>query len=377
MLSKLNIVIILTFPFWIFFQSGSDVSNNYDIKIQHTFYVNHPGEKEPMEVVLIEIQNKDSLPIQYYMDVKSVICLEQVCKVIPVRIFWNNIGEYQNYKLKEGATLEKYEADLFESEDYVKLQSILSNKNSPFKEVKLDEVLTVVDETDFEDVDAVSGATALELNENDTVAGAALTCYTLWHWANGNMVALIKKNTTETVSNEQLLDFLNEKNKDYYLLALNELTKRKVYGEDFTNAVLNRVFKDANLLRASFKYIETAPKSIYFSVVKNIFERGGQEQKIAAIKSLHASPFEISKAYLDLFCVQIPNLKSFQEVMVFLELMQSRNANSTKVIDCTIPLLDANFLIARRTYWFLINENLDTLQQQKVEAFYIKNKDKL
>ena len=147
----------------LFLISGAEVPLNSTKPIQHKIVVNHPGEKESVAVILNQNVDENGLPTDYYMDVQSVICLEQVCKVIPVRIFWNNLGEYQRYELENGATLEKYEDAIFDPEDYPKLHSILANIASPFKDVYIDEILTVVDD----ESDAISGATALELDEED------------------------------------------------------------------------------------------------------------------------------------------------------------------------------------------------------------------
>jgi len=137
--------LLLLFPLWVFIQSGNTISENKTKEITHNIAVHHPGKgRDNIEhVELVEIQNKKGLSVEFYMDVESVICLEEVCKIVPVRIYWNNIGEYIKYELEDGVTLEKYEADFFEKEDYSKLQSILSNFNSPFKNVRVDEILKV------------------------------------------------------------------------------------------------------------------------------------------------------------------------------------------------------------------------------------------
>ena len=374
MLNKTLVYFFLILPFWFVFQKGSDFNEKKEIK--HTIVVEHPGEKTPIELILIEVQDKTGLPIEYYAHVESVICLQDVCKVVSVKIYWNNVGVYQHYELEEGDTLEKYEADFFEPEDYKKLHSILSNFESPYKEVRLDEVLTVVDET-MEDVDAVSGATALELDEKDTVDGAALTCFTLWHWANGDLISLIKNNTAETVSNEHLLGFLNDESETHYLLTLEQLQKRKIYSKVFIDAILDRVFKDKTLIRTSLKYIQTAPQEVYFSSIKRLIIGGEKEQRISALKSLQNSHYSADKFYLDDISNDLKLLNSFQEVSAFLELMQNKNPNSKIVVDCLIPLLNEDFLIARRVYYFLINQQLTSKEKLQIDAFHTKHKNQL
>jgi hypothetical protein len=366
--------------FWLilplFFINGSEVSIDSNKTIQHKIVVHHPGEKVAVTVILNQNIDENGLPIAYYMDVESVICLEQVCKVIPVRVFWNNIGEYQKYTLEDGATLEKYEDDFFEIQDYSKLQSILSNKNSPFKDVYLDEILTVphVNETN---ADAVSGATALELDEKDTVPGAALTCYTLWHWANGEIVQIIKEITGKSVSNQQLQGFLVDKNQTYYYIALKDLERRESYTKTVVNIIINRVLKDEFLLKSTFNYLKNSPSEIYFLASKEVFMKGETAQKLAVIKSLQSIHFQISKTYLDTLSNEVSKLNSYQEVSFFLDLIDAKNSNSKEVIENVFQLLKSDFIVARRAYWFLKKENLTAIQQNGIDDFYQKNKNKL
>lgn len=344
--------------------------------MQYQIIVKHPGEKESVSVVLNQDLDKSGLPIQYYMDVTSVICLEEVCKVIPVRIFWNNLGEYQSYELEKGATLEKYEYDLFDPKDYPKLQTILANRDSPFKEVYIDEILTVVDEHN-EESDAVSGATALELDEKDTVPGAALTCYTLWHWANGEIVQKIKDITGNVLSENQLKRALVDKNRGYYSIGIKELENRKNYTPLFIETIISQVLIDGKLIKPTFNYLEKSPSKTYFEATKVIFINGKKAQKLAAIRSLRYSKYKPENYYFDILSDELSTLKSFQEVSFFLDLMQTKNQNSKKVIQNTFPLLNLDFIIARRAYWFLKNQKTTSSQNKILIEFYQKNKNNL
>ena len=342
--------------------------------ISHEVLIKHPGEKEPVKTILNEIQNEVGLSIEYNMDVYSVICLEDVCKIIPVKLYWNNIGVYQKYELAKGETLEKYEADLFAPEDYIKLQIILSDINSPFKEVYIDEILTVPDEHGDEDLDAVSGATALELDEKDTVPGAALTCYTLRHWANGEVVSKIKNQTGASVSEEQLQDFILNENNTYFHVALNALEKRDSYTKPLIKTIIEKVLNDKSLLRTAFNYFKKSSPELYFYAAERLFLEGKKEQKLAAIQSLKQTDFKIPDSYLDRFSSELKTLKSYQEVSLLLGLMESKNPNSKVVIEQVFPLLEADLLIARRVYWFLKTEKLSSKQKRILKSFEKKNK---
>lgn len=344
--------------------------------ITHELVVNHPGEKKPVKVFLEEIQNAEGLPVEYTMDVYSVICLEEVCKIIPVKLFWNNIGVFKKYELEEGETLEKYEADLFEPEDYIKLQSILSNIDSPFKDVYINEILTVPNEHGDESVDAVSGATALELNEEDTVPGAALTCYTLWHWANGEVVSKIKTQTGKSASIKQLQELALNDNNSYFEVALNEFQKRNEFSKSIINTTIEKSLKEDSVLRSTFKYLKNVPTEFYFYAVNRLFFEGKKEQKLAAIQSLRQSSYKIPDGYLDNISKALNKLDSYQEVSLLLGLMESKNLNSKIVIENALPMLNADFLMARRVYWFLKSQELNAKQTKQLQAFYNNNKNR-
>lgn len=376
MIDKLNVHFWAFLLFLMFFQNNSHFDQDDVNTTQHKVMVNHPGEKISSEVVLTEVRDEKGLPVKYYMDVQSVLCLEKVCKVIPVRIYWNNIGVYQRYELERGATLEKYKSDIFEPKDYNKLDSILANPASPFKEVYYDEILTVVDELS-EDVDAISGATALELDERDTVPGAALTCFTLWHWANGEIVSIIKNITGDAVSKQQLKAFLQDNDNSYYYLVLEQLTKRGIYLDEYLDLVLERVKENAVVIRPTIDYIETAPEEFYFEAIKRIFLMGNQPQKIAALKSIQNIEYIPTLDYLNSLGANISTLDSFQETAAFLELMEIRENYSEKLINNILPLLDKDFLIARRAYWYLLNAPLSAVQMTKRDIFLAQNIDRL
>ncbi|MBU2951005.1 hypothetical protein KO493_09870 [Tamlana agarivorans] len=345
-------------------------------EIIHTISVKHPGEKPPITVQLTEVQDETGLPIGYHTNVESVICLEQVCKVVAVKLYWNNIGTYQKYELNPGETLEKYEDDFFEAEDYKKLHTILSNTASPYGEVRLDEVLTVIDET-VEEVDAVSGATALELDEKDTVPGAALTCFTLWHWAQGDLVSVMKNITAKTINGDHILEFLNLESNTHYLLAIEELQKRKIYSKVYVEAVLNRISNDKTLLRKSLEYIQSAPKDVYLSFAKRLVVNGGEAERIAALKSLQNIGFNVEKSFFDDLSSALKHFNTYQEFSGFLELMQTRNPDSAIITAAVVPMLNEDFLTARRAYYFLLNQNLTAEQKHKVEVFHQKYSGKL
>lgn len=361
-----------------FVQNGNIEQNSNSIEIKHKVQVHHPGKGDDNieNQILVEVRDKNEFPTEYYMNVESVICFDSVCKIVPVRIYWNNIGEYNRYEIDDGITLEKYEADLFEEEDYKKIHSILSDLNSPFKDVRADEILTIVDET-HNDVDAISGATALELDEKDTVPGAALTCFTLWHWAHGEIIPIIRQKTAESCKPANFETYLTEGNQNYKLFAIEKLTNIKFYNDVLIDATINQATNNSALLKPAIKYIEEASSDVYAKAINDLFQKGNQYQKLATINSMVNTEKNLSKEYLNKLSQYLPKSNSYQEVSLLLKLMEDKNPNSQDVIKHALPMLDKEFLIARRVYWFLKDQNLDKKQLRLLKKFYRKHKDQL
>ncbi|WP_158651325.1 hypothetical protein [Pseudotamlana carrageenivorans] len=369
-------IILLVCGFVVFFKSAVSYFIDYE-EVSHQITVNHPGEKAPVQATLIQILGKNRTTIGYKMDVVSVICLEQVCKVIPVTIYWDAVGNYQKYDIEKGQTLEKYEADVFAPEDYTKLHRILSDKQSPFKEVLLSEVLTVV-VPGQDDVDAVSGATALKLDEKDTVPGAALTCYTLWHWVNGGLIPIIKDITGKTASYKQLLQFLNEESRPYFEVALKELARRQHYETSLVNLIISKSLmykKDSN---PTLDFFENGPKQVFQSALYELFVLGDKSQRIAVLQSFKNTSHHLNSLYLERLSEALSQTVSFQEISIFLQLIEENNVNSEAVNEALKPFLETDFLIARRVYWYLNTQlNLNKALRDEVQAFRLKYANKL
>lgn len=343
--------------------------------IKHEVSIKHPGEKQAIKGILIQIPKANGMHNAYYMDVESVICHLDYCKVIPVRIFWDDLGVFQKYTLKKGATLEKYKDDVFDDEDYIKLTSIMSNQKSPYKDVFIDEIIRVVDTND--DVDAYSGETAIVFDPKETVAGAALTCFTLWHWANNNDVKrIINTITSQSASEEQLINFLSA-SKKHASLSVQQAIKRRLYKPAFITAVTARVLTDNSIINTVIDYIEHGSSSAYSKTIKKLVNEGNEAVTIAALKSLRKQKHSLPNSFFDELCLDTQILESYPVLSNYLDLMTIQNPNSEIITKQIIPLLEGSFINARAVYWFLSNQKLSKSHQKKLDLFYNANSAKL
>ncbi|WBU88542.1 hypothetical protein [Cellulophaga omnivescoria] len=350
-------------------------SNN---EIKHHIKVHHPGKGQNNieDAVLVEVKGKNNLPVSYYMDVESVICYENLCKIVPVRIIWNTIGEYQKYELAKGVALEKYEREPYTEEDYSKTQKILLDVDSPFKSIRIDEILTTVKSHDI--VDAVAGETLLELNEDDTVDGASLTCYTLWHWAHGAVVEKIKEVTASNFSSKNYIAYLNSDNLQKQLFALTYVNLQKKYEKDVVAAVTQNTLKNNNLVRNAILYAENGSEDTYLSTLKTFITKGNTKLKIAALNSLLNANTRLNSNYVtDLSLVVSKNITYYETALFLRILQQNKQAVTSNLISNLMPLLQKDIVISRNVYWFLKGENLTTLQQKVLNNFAKKHKNQL
>ncbi|MCL5245324.1 hypothetical protein M4I21_05860 [Cellulophaga sp. 20_2_10] len=348
-------------------------------EIKHHIKVHHPGKGQNNieDAVLVEVKGKNNLPVSYYMDVESVICYENLCKIVPVRIIWNTIGEYQKYELAEGVALEKYEGEPYAEEDYSKTQKILLDGDSPFKSIRIDEILTTVKSHDI--VDAVAGETLLELNEEDTVHGASLTCYTLWHWAHGPVVDKIKEVTASNFSSKEYVAYLNSGNRQKQLFAIAQLENKKIYTKNVLVALEKQTLAANELIRSSIQYLEKSEPTVYTSTLKTFLQEGNDVLSVASLQSLLNSKVPVTSNYVTSLSKLLSKEVTYQEVTLFIRLLkQQKNAlYSTELVANFIPLLQKDILISRNVYWFLQDQNLTASQKNTLASFAKKHKNQL
>lgn len=351
-------------------------------KIIHQVKVLHPAidKDNAVDCELVEEILSDGTK-QFYLDVDSVNCGEEICKVVTVRMFWDELGQYVKYELQEGEGLEKKEGAPFTKEDYKKLEWVLNNKNSELEHVFKDELVV----SDFVehgnvDVDAVSGATST-VSPDETVEGAVWTCFTLWHWANGEMVSEIRKITREKLTNENLIErYLNHHDSDYKTFAIESLGLRKA----FDSITISEIEKQAiaseyKVFKVGLAYIESLPKEAYYTSVSHLFHQGDYKKRVACLNSVSETNKGENTVYYNDLSKGIASF-SYQEVEMFLTNLKQNNFTSPILTQNLIELLKAdNFLIARRAYWFLSHQEelLDKKQRKKLKKFRKKYKDRL
>ena len=170
------------------------------------FYFNNPDTNIEHEVNLIF--NKDSLPLFYYADILTPVCIDNICKPLYIELYWDLLSNYIGYGEYDDKLLSKYDHETFTSDDYLKLHELLSNPRSPIERKKISDLYEVEKTREKaiqfkgEEVDGITGATKLEIKQS-VVEGALFSCHTLYHLVYGNVQTQIRK-TTESIYDEEI-----------------------------------------------------------------------------------------------------------------------------------------------------------------------------
>ncbi len=363
-------LLVILFASWIMLPvqamgSGGTVRE----QVIHVSHPSHPGEQ--LTKTLIAHLDATGDIQAYSMEVDSVICLDVQCEIIPVKLYWDEIGQYVQFELPGGGHLTKTDHVLFTQADYEKLHEILGDRRSILRELSSDRI---VDPTKaIETTDGVSAPTPVSM-QHEVVVGAAYTCYTLWHWANGEVVDQIRYLTAQNASTEQLLKLYQQAENEKTQFALEQLEEREAYSDDILNVIIDGIPLQGDAIKRCLQYLTHASAArrsdVLFKTIESNFAQYDKSQRIHILEFLAKSPLIPPRGFYDSLATLLPDLESYYEVHLMLTLQQEHNSNSRHLIQNTTALLASeNFLIARRAYWFLSEKPLSPQQSAAVEAF--------
>ncbi len=347
------------------------VSSTHEIK--HQIKVIHKGISvtEPTECLLVEVQDKQSEPLEFYMDVESVVCGDNQCRIDLVRIYWDKFGRYDRLQLPDGVALEKAGGELFSASDYDKLETILKDENSSLQEVYKNEIVGTIG---GEGIDAMTGATIL-VEKSAYVQGAVWTCYSLWHWAHGNAKQIIRNITGDAYSISELQHLL-EQNKNPHF-AIEQLIRRKDFSKSTNEFLLKAIEVNSTLLKPSLPYWETAPDLVYLSAMQQLIPNANKTNRLLCFNTILQASQNLPPNFFNELNLPLQEL-TYQEIDLFLRILVKKNGITQQGLSTLFSLLNStDFLIARRVFWFLKEQELSKSQEHQIHKFHEKWKDKL
>lgn len=141
------------------------------------------------------------LPDYYYCDLKTPICLENLCNPIEIRLEWDLLGNFRNYHEKAGKEITKFDHEPFEEKDHTQLKAILSDRESLLQDYRMEDLVDTTKKVYSSEIDGLTAATSTTFADK-LVPGAIYTCYTLWHLVNGEISGRIGAHTAGLLTME-------------------------------------------------------------------------------------------------------------------------------------------------------------------------------
>ena len=355
----------------------------------------HPGinSNKPKTHTLYQIRNSQDLVTGYSMIVKSVVCKEATCEVVNVTMTWDALGQYKNYKLDIKSELEKviiskksiknkaansnatsYEAVPFSEADNKKLHQILKEKHSPLKTRTLDNVTNVYKNN--KDIDFVASPTPPNIR-NAVIEGAALTCFHLWHWANGDIVAAAKELTHQSCSEKQLSHLVVSKEPHHVLFALKHLMQHKLYSPNLVKLVNSQMQDNdqKSIIETGYMYLHNAipDKQKFQDDLAIVFSKSNNVSRILLLNLL-VSKKELPNTLIEKMITSLALMKNYDEINAFLNILDKLNYTSPAALITSAKVLEnKNFFVARRAYWYLEKKSLDKQTSDLVLKFREKS----
>ena len=176
-------------------------------------------------------------PVAFSRDIHTAVCMDSLCRLVDITLFWEITGKYLGFKLPPGTELTKKKHVPFTEMDYKRLNEILSDSTSQlgfYTPAEIHPAKPVNVKTD-----GISGATIPDL-EPWIVPEAAYTSYTLWHLTYGStpdsIVAFTKKHF---ITNSLLNKLLESKDAFSQMKGLQWIELTNESNSQFTGPVLN------------------------------------------------------------------------------------------------------------------------------------------
>lgn len=174
----------------------------------------HYTTDKSVDVTVYLVYNDQNLPDYYMTQLQSPVCMENLCNPIDIEIQWDLLGYFKDYMENPDDPVTKFDHQPFTPDDHQKLKSILANTESLLQDYRMEDLVDTSVQIYSEELDATTGATNKTF-ENDIVAGAIYTCYTLWTFVNGDLREKMLEHTESILNDDLLIIMIRSGQKNY------------------------------------------------------------------------------------------------------------------------------------------------------------------
>ena len=375
-------ITLLSICFLIGWLSPVDAKEISTIQLTDPVYPKKPKKEHS----LTAYSDEQGFPSGYSMELINEVCLDGVCKLVEVTMYWDAIGFYQNLEYPEGKPLTKVEHEPFVPADYEKLDSILKDRDSILDDHELGFLASEKDDKspegeeddEYQDVDGVSKATPGAVKEA-VVKDAAWTTWVLWKYANTELVTIMQEMTKSRISHKFLQHLLDSKNWQKIEFVLNHLLEQKPVAPQYIDKVAE-VMPTAGIdhIELAIEYLQQASpdkNTCYRKLISALPELNGYNS--ALVIELLESDEQLENGILEQLAANIGN-QEYYLIHLALRLIEGREFFSNAIEADIVKLLEIqDFFIARRASDFLSNQKLSASAKEKLDAFRVKHADRL
>jgi hypothetical protein len=333
------------------------LSSSWSKPVQKENVAFHFLTDDSVAAVVYEVLDSDSNLEMYKARITTPVCENKVCYEVELFFYWDLVGNFAKYELVPGKPLTKLEHKPFSDADYKKLYEILSNKYPAFINLKKDELITKVK---TKGIDGFTGATVAAI-QGQIVPGAAYSCYTLWHIANGTVTDSIKKHTKNKLNDNIVNKLVSMNNNDANYFLINSLNEAEF--QTYLPEVLNLIKNNEGYNEGYFakNAIEKIPQGLFSSPeVQNFFsgnfENLGYFAQVSLLKKLQGKKIsdDLAKALIKnldnpnysfqdelivkLICFNIDNLETETSRELINEIMESGMVITTEIYKTIVSL---------------------------------------
>jgi hypothetical protein len=362
-------------------RSATILTNSHDVILQLTDPV-APGEPPRVYRVKAEVDQHGS-PKGYSLQFTTHVCIDDQCRAVTIIMRWDALGRYQSLETPEHLPLTRKKHTPFTPEDYQHLDRILKDSQSVLKNYSLESLAASTQVADEAGLDGVSGATPLSV-KNAVVPDAAYTTWTMWHWANGEIVEKLKTATTQRATIDFLKQLLDSEVPTDMEFALRTLIEGDADRGAVEQSLVDSVWKalhrsDRELASLALNFLSRNEPDIagfHESLIESIFLM--RKNYSAVILEYFAEQTNLPIETMEKLVLAVDRMPYFQ-LHTTLNLLE-QNAFWSPLVESQLTMLldHDNFFIARRCFEALsARSHLNETTHERMASFRHKHQDRL
>jgi hypothetical protein len=300
---------------------------------------------------IFESVSSDGLPVSYFRNIRTGVCVAGKCRLISIRLYWNVTGRYLGFELPNGEFLSKTEHVPFINQEYDKLNQLLADPDSKLAHYAIGDLAP---EAHNGKVDGITSATISEVLES-VVKGAVYTTYSLWHLVYGRAKTEAENLTLQKLNNRLILEILSSPDVSDRIWILNHFSPDTRPESQVISRLLELVNhtdiylaeRALNAMPVSFVSLDTVQQQLV-----SVFKQTGFVQKRLILQKFTVTPV-LSLVTVNELAGSLNDLSGILVVQV-LDLFRKKGINQKAVGSQVMNLLEnKNRFISEKAYRFL------------------------